>query len=66
MMSEGDGRRALAVSARRYRWLDRGTKLTGVALIAGGLEVGGSTPTGIVLAMLGVAIGVSTVIIDKQ
>lgn len=56
----------LTCSARQYQWLDRATKLTGIALIAAGLEVGGDTVLGIVLAILGVAIGLTTVIIDTQ
>jgi hypothetical protein len=53
------------LSASQYRWLDRVTKLLGVALIAAGLEVGGETTTGIVLAVLGVAIGLLTVLVDS-
>jgi hypothetical protein len=56
----------LSLSERQYLWLDRATKLIGVALIAAGLEVGGDTTLGLVLAGLGVAIGFITVIIDKQ
>lgn len=55
-----------ALSSRQYRWLDRVTKLLGVALIAAGLEVGGDTVAGIVLAALGVACGLTTVIIDSS
>ncbi len=54
------------MSARRYRWLDRLTKLAGVALIAAGLEVGGDTLPGVALAALGVALGLATVLISKQ
>ena len=32
-----------AVSDGTYRWIDRATKLGGVALIAAGLDVGGAT-----------------------
>jgi hypothetical protein len=53
------------LSRRQYRWLDRATKLLGVALIAAGLEVGGSTLAGIALALLGVACGLTTVLIDN-
>ncbi|WP_121823025.1 hypothetical protein [Halostella salina] len=56
----------VALSARQYRWVDRITKLLGVGLIAAGLEAGGSTPTGIALAALGVACGLTTVIIDNE
>jgi len=53
------------LSVSQYRWLDRVTKLLGVALIAAGLEVGGETTAGIVLAVLGVAIGLLTVLVDS-
>ncbi len=55
----------MALDARRYRWLDRASKLVGVALIAAGLEVGGGTATGLVLAALGVTCGLATVVIDR-
>jgi hypothetical protein len=61
-----DTRGRFTCSPRSYRWLDRVTKLTGVALVAAGLEVGGDTAPGIALAALGVAFGLATVIIDKQ
>lgn len=51
------------LTGRQYRWLDRVTKLFGVGLIAGGLEAGGGTLTGIILALAGVLIGLSTVVI---
>lgn len=51
---------------RTYRWVDRLTKLLGVALVAAGLEAGGETATGLVLAALGVAIGLATVCIDAN
>jgi hypothetical protein len=54
-----------ALSGRQYRWLDRTTKLAGIALIAAGLEVGGDTLAGVALAALGVACGLTTVFIDK-
>lgn len=57
---------AVTLTARQYRWLDRVTKLLGIGLIAAGLEVGGDTLTGIVLATVGVAFGLTTVIIDTQ
>jgi hypothetical protein len=60
-----DSRVNAALSRRQYRWLDRASKLLGVALIAAGLEVGGSTPAGIALALLGVACGLTTVLIDN-
>ena len=58
-------RGAAALSGRQYRWLDRTTKLAGIALIAAGLEVGGDTLAGVALAALGVACGLTTVFIDK-
>jgi hypothetical protein len=62
-----DARRApLALSPRAYRWLDRASKLLGVALIAAGLEAGGDTALGLALAALGVACGLLTVLIDTQ
>lgn len=65
-MSDETSSPMIALPARRYQWLDRATKLTGVILIAGGLNAGGDTPTGIALAVIGVVIGLSTVMIDKQ
>ena len=53
-------------SARRYRWLDRASKLLGVTLVAAGLHVGGSTTLGLALAALGVATGLLTVFIETQ
>ncbi|MFB6139813.1 MAG: hypothetical protein ABEJ26_05205 [Halosimplex sp.] len=57
---------ALAVSGRSYRWLDRLSKLAGVALLAAGLAVGGETPAGIALAVAGVACGLLTVFVSEQ
>lgn len=54
---------AARLSGRQYRWLDRVTKLLGIGLIAGGLEVGSATPIGAILAVAGVLIGISTVVI---
>lgn len=51
------------LTGRQYRWLDRITKLLGIGLIAAGLEAGGATPTGMVLAIVGVLVGLSTVVI---
>jgi len=51
---------------RRYRWADRATKLAGVGLIAVGLDAGGGTPAGVAFAALGVALGLATVLIEKQ
>lgn len=54
-----------SLTGRQYRWLDRITKLLGVGLIAAGLEAGGATPTGILLAVAGVLVGLSTVVITN-
>lgn len=56
----------VALSARRYRWLDRLTKLAGVALVAAGLEVGGDTAAGVTLAAVGVACVLCTVLIEQR
>lgn len=58
--------RSLALTPAQYRWLDRVSKLVGVALIAAGLEVGGDTVTGVGLAALGVACGLLTVVIQHE
>ena len=60
------GRRLTGLSPRRYRWVDRATKLAGVGLVGAGLNAGGSTPTGVAFALLGVALGLATVLFDKQ
>jgi|GEM_PF-327952 len=52
---------SIALSPDRYRRLDRVTKLAGIALVAVGLELGGSTPEGLATACLGVAVGLLTV-----
>jgi len=56
----------IAISSRRYRWLDRASKLGGLALIAAGLDVGGTTLAGIALALAGTALGLLTVFVAKQ
>jgi hypothetical protein len=58
--------RSLALSPAQYRWLDRVSKLAGVALIAAGLDAGGDTALGIGLAALGVACGLLTVVFDNE
>jgi hypothetical protein len=65
-MTDSGGRRLTELSPRRYRWADRATKLAGVGLIAAGLDAGGGTPAGLGLAAFGVALGLATVLIDKQ
>jgi hypothetical protein len=66
MMTDAAGGGAPALSARRYRWVDRLTKLAGVALVAAGLDVGGGTLAGVALAAIGVAIGLATVFIPND
>jgi hypothetical protein len=58
------GRALVTLRPRAYRWFDRLTKLVGVVLVAAGLEAGGATVAGLVLATLGVASGLATVCID--
>lgn len=65
-MTDAAAGRTRTLSARRYRWLDRVTKLAGVALVALGLEAGGGTLAGIAYATLGVALGVATVLVTEQ
>ncbi|WP_353635440.1 hypothetical protein ABSL23_16455 (plasmid) [Halobacterium sp. NMX12-1] len=52
--------------ATQYRRLDRVSKLVGLALVAGGLAVGGDTAVGLALAMIGAVIGVLTVFIEQS
>ncbi|MEA1931964.1 hypothetical protein [Halohasta litorea] len=59
------GARSTSLTGRQYRWVDRITKLLGVGLIAAGLEAGGATPTGMALAVVGVLVGLSTVVITN-
>ena len=56
----------VVLSPGRYRLLDRASKLGGLALVAAGLEVGGSTPTGLALAGVGTFLAVITVFIDHE
>lgn len=57
---------ALTLSERTYRHLDIVTKLLGVALIAIGLELGGGSPTGIVLGITGSAVALTTVFVGRE
>jgi len=57
---------ALTLPESSYRWVDRASKLAGVGLIAAGLAVGGDTAAGVVLAAVGVAVGLATIFISKQ
>ncbi|WP_089815495.1 hypothetical protein [Halomicrobium zhouii] len=59
-------RALMSVRPRAYRWLDRLTKLGGVALVAAGLEAGGGTATGAVLGCCGAALAVSTVFLTTD
>jgi hypothetical protein len=56
----------IAVSRRQYRLLDTASKLIGLALVAAGLEVGGSTPTGLALALVGTACATATVFLSHE
>ncbi|WP_122090387.1 hypothetical protein [Halalkalicoccus subterraneus] len=58
--------RKRTLSERRYRWVDRASKLLGVVLIGAGLHVGGATAIGLTFAALGVVSGLLTVFIDQQ
>ncbi|MDZ7850519.1 MAG: hypothetical protein U5K70_06830 [Halodesulfurarchaeum sp.] len=58
--------RDLSVETDRYRWLDVGTKLAGVSVIAIGLETGIESAPGLAIALAGVLLGVSTVFITRQ
>jgi hypothetical protein len=57
---------ALALSERRYRHLDVATKLLGVGLLALGLELGGSSPTGLALGVAGAAVALTTVFVGRE
>ncbi|WP_254534864.1 hypothetical protein [Halomarina litorea] len=65
-MSNHYENRKRTLSERQYHWVDRVTKLLGVALIGTGLHVGGGTATGIAVAALGVVVGLLTVIINRE
>jgi len=55
-----------AVSTRTYRRLDRAGKLLGLALVAGALEAGPTNPSGVALAVSGIALATATVFIDHE
>jgi hypothetical protein len=57
---------SVKLTERQYRLLDTTSKLVGLGLVAAGLEVGGSTPTGIVLAIAGAACATATVFITNE
>jgi hypothetical protein len=54
------------LTERQYRLLDTTSKLVGLVLVAAGLEVGGSTSTGIALAIVGAACATATVFITNE
>lgn len=54
------------LAPRTYRLVDRITKLAGVALVAGGLEAGGATATGLALGAAGTALALTTVFISSH
>lgn len=49
-----------ALTDRQFRYLDAGTKLAGVGIMAIGLAVGIETAPGLALVLAGVLLGVST------
>lgn len=55
-----------SISRDIYRWLDIGTKLLGLALVVGALEVGITSALGLTLAISGVLIGICTVFITEE
>jgi hypothetical protein len=55
-----------ALSTRQYRLLDTTSKLVGLGLVATGLDVGGSTPIGLALAVAGAACATATVFISHE
>ncbi|MFB6134415.1 MAG: hypothetical protein ABEJ55_05455 [Halanaeroarchaeum sp.] len=56
----------LARSASSYRLVDAATKLAGVALLVGALELGIASAPGVALALVGAALGVSTVFVTEE
>jgi hypothetical protein len=50
----------------RHRLLDTASKLLGLALLSGALEVGIASAPGAVLAIAGIAAGVSTVFVSED
>lgn len=56
----------LALSTESYRYVDVGSKLLGVALVAGALETGIASAPGIALAFAGAVSGVSTVFLTEE
>ena len=54
------------LSGRTYRLVDAATKLVGVGLLAGALEVGIVSTPGVALALAGALLGVSTVFVSDD
>ena len=65
-MADGLDRGRRVLSKRSYRLVDTATKLAGVALVAGGLELGLSTTPGALLGLAGAALATLTVFLDHQ
>lgn len=55
-----------ALAGRTYRFVDAGTKLAGLALLVGALELGIASAPGAALALAGAALGVSTVFVMEE
>lgn len=60
-MTDDPGTARRTLSARTYRAVDRATKLGGVALVAGGLELGLTTTPGALLGGAGALLATLTV-----
>jgi hypothetical protein len=56
----------LALPAEHYGVVDTASKLVGLLLVAVGLEVGGATPPGFLLACCGTVLATITVFVTKQ
>jgi hypothetical protein len=63
---DSTGRFEVALSGRTYRHVDRASKLLGVGLVAVGLDVGGSSATGVALGLLGAAVALTTVFVRRN
>ena len=57
---------ALTLSQRTYRHVDVATKLLGLGLVAMGLELGGSSSTGLALGVVGAAVALATVFVGRE
>ena len=56
----------VSIPATTYRRLDLASKLVGLALVAAGLEVGGGTTAGLLLAAVGTVCATITVFINNE